>query len=134
MRNLLDGLIDKHKSFAEKASLSLVAEKYSPEFGGSACLIYSDGEVSLMITKSRDGVIYDCGAGEWQSDNWYSMDIIWNYLNHNAEYRKMKNSNHFSFFQESFPQIAELFRSSEKDRTARELKKLELSRSKKLFG
>jgi hypothetical protein len=134
MRACLDRLIDNHRILAEKAGLSLVAEKYSPEFGGVACLIYTDGIVSLMVNKSRDGISYDCGNGEWQNDKWYSLDIIWNYLEQNSEYRKMNISNHFTFLQENFARIAEVFQSSEKVLTARKLHDLEISRSKKLFG
>ncbi len=55
MSDLADRLAAMHKDFAESAGLDLMAAEYSPEFGGSVCLKYSDGAVSVMVTKSRDG-------------------------------------------------------------------------------
>lgn len=134
MNDFLNKLEDKYKDLTPEFNLTLVAKGCSPEFGGSAFLIYCDDVVSLMITKSRDGIICYCSDGDWQNDNWYSMDIIWNYLKRNPEYRKMKTENHFSFFKENFNQIANIFQQDEKDHATKELHKLELSRSKTLFG
>lgn len=134
MSHALKGLVAKHKEFAEEVGLDLVAEEESPEFGGSACLKYSNGVVSLMVTKSREGISYYCADGEWRGDNWYSMDIIWNHLRQNVEYRKMKSVGHFSFLKDNFSQIVAIFQPSKKEQTASGLHNLELSRSKKLCG
>lgn len=134
MCDLADRLARQHQSFAERTNLQLVAKEQTPEFGGSACLVYSDGTVSVMITKSRDGVNYLCTDGNWQSGCWHSVDILWNHLRQNAKYRNMKRVNELHFLEENFTQIADIFQPAKRSRTAQELHQLELSRSKLLFG
>ena len=131
---MLERLIEKHHILVEDFGLSLEVKESLPDFGGSACLKYQTQNLSIMVTKSRDGVGYDIGNGDLSSDNWYSIDILWNYLQANDEYKKVKSISQFGFIKDNMEWLKEIFKPSNKANTEDQLYKLELKRSKKLFG
>lgn len=134
MSEVVDKLIEKHETFADREGLQLLSKEHSPEFGGSVCLKYQNDRISLMITKSRDGICYDLGPGVRNNQKWYSVDIVWNLLVGNDRYRKMKNGNPFSYIQESVGVLGDLFSEEKRELTLSKLHQLEVSRSKVLFG
>jgi hypothetical protein len=134
MHDVVDKLVIQHKELADHANLVLANKEYFPEFGGSVCLKYTNGTFSLMITKGRDGIGYYVGNGNVHSDNWYSIDIIWNKLKNNHSYQKMKTSSVRSVVHDNFNELIKMFSQNEREKTEERLHELEKSRSEKLLG
>lgn len=131
---MLDKLVEKHKSLVEKFDFDLEVKEWLPEFGGSVCLKYRSENLSVMVTNGRDGIGYDLGNGDLAEGNWYSIDILWNYLQGNDEYKKMKSVNEFDFIKERIEWLREVFSSPNQAEIEARLHQLELSRSKRLIG
>ena len=134
MNDVVKNLIKKHHDFAEKQGFYLVSEEYSPEFGGTVCLKYQNDGISLMVSKSRDGLCYDVGPSVPENVNWYSVDILWNFLNKHDDYKKMKQNTGLSYIQDNYEEISLAFADRQRELTLEKLHQLEISRSKKLFG
>lgn len=131
---MLEKFIEKHHVLVEDFGLTLESTESVPDFGGSACLKYLGQNLSVMVTKSRDGVGYDVGNGDLSSNSWYSVDILWNHLQGNDEYKKVKSISQLGFIKDNIEWLKEIFGPSNQANTEAQLYKLELNRSKKLFG
>lgn len=134
MNDFIKRLIEKHEGFAREVGLEISEHEYSEEFGGSGSLKYQGETVSLLVTKSRDGLSYYVGAGDCANDDWFSVDVLWNLLQGNDQYRNMKSVNQLVFIKENFEDISGAFSVDRTGQTKEKLHLLEKSRSKKLFG
>ncbi|QDU49583.1 hypothetical protein [Gimesia panareensis] len=131
---LLDQLVAKHRCLVENFGFDLEVKKWFPYFGGSVCLKYRSESLSVLVTKGRDGIGYDVGNGDSAKEYWYSIDILWNYLQGNDEYKKMEPNHEFDFITEQIEWLREVFSSANQAETEARLHELELSRSRILFG
>lgn len=131
---MIDKLKQRNIDLICKYKLKLKLEEYLPDFGGSVSLKYGKKNFWVMVNKSRDGVVHDIGYGTLEKCEWYSIDVLWNYLHGNIDYMKAKSINESVFIRENFNWLNEIFSPSKYHKTKKILHSLELKRSKKLFG
>ena len=133
---MLDKFVEQHKSLVENFDFDLELKEWAPDFGGSVCLKYRRESLAVMVTKSRDGVNYDVGNADLAKEHWYGIDILWNYLLGNDEYKKMKRHriSQFDFIKDHVEWLIEVFSPANQAETKARLHKLERGRSKWLFG
>jgi hypothetical protein len=134
MEHVTENLIKKHEEFITKLGFKIEKHEYSPEFGGSTYVIYVRGHLAIQVVKDRDGISYEFGdLLSLRKNEWYSLDIIRNFLSNKNEYIKLKYINPISFIFDNIQQLDRMFANNEREATFLRLKELIRKRGKMLF-
>lgn len=134
MEYITELLKENHEVFTKELGFEIQDYDYSPEFGGSTYIIYVKNTLSLLVTKSRDGIIYKLGGGpNLKKRNWFSLNIMRHFLKNMETYKKLKPVNPIKFISENINEFENAFSKKNLDFSVAKLNDLKRKRAKKLF-
>lgn len=113
----------------------LVHSRVGPSFDDSLIELASD-TLRWRLARDRSQVLLSCrpAEGKYQDWEWYSADILIRLLSGERMESAVLTPDMANWFQEHLHEIEERFSAENLEPTLRQLKKLERSRAKEIFG
>jgi hypothetical protein len=133
MAAILEFLL-KHCPFLwEHDRYRFVHSEVAESFGGDALLILESESLRLRFTRDRGQLLLTLQATEPGAE-WFSVDLIWRMLAGEKPESAELNEEYAAFLAENLDEIERRFGRPRYERTAAELRELELERARELFG
>lgn len=110
-----------------------IVETDSSESFGNALVILEDEDIRLQFVRDRDQLFLDFQPTSYRKE-WFSIDIVMQLVTGNIEPSATMDSKKVEFLNSNLDEIKRLFSPPELENTIKEMKNLERSRAKRLFG
>jgi len=135
MRKILKFLATNGAFLYEKFDCRIIDSEYVASFGGTGSVKLTNDIVELKFWLDRDRLFMDLRSTTSQSKNsWVSIDIIRQLLTGEVTDRALMDLENIEFLLEHFERIQDCFTEQNLATTESTCTKLEIQRSKRLFG
>ncbi len=135
MRQILTFLATEGAFLYEETGCRIVDSEYVATFGGTGSVTLRSTVLELTFWLDRDRLFMDVRAsGSKRRSSRYSMDIIRQLLTGEVADKATMDRDNVDFLKQHFAEIEDRFNASNITATEAACKKLEIQRSKRLFG
>jgi hypothetical protein len=117
------------------ARFQIVGSRVDTSFGTNAVLLVESERLRLRFVSDRDQLFLDLQPADTASrKEWFSIDIVRRMLRGQRETSAVLDSSYAEFLRDNLDEIEARFSAEHWQTTREEMRKLEVRRSKELFG